>query len=76
MAIDPDEIMRLVQEAIPDAVLHVEDVRGDGTYYAAYIESSAFAGKSRIDQHRMVYKALQDKMGEEIQALSLRTAVP
>lgn len=76
MALDPGEMTRLVEQAIPEASVHIEDVRGDGALYMAHVVSPAFRGKSRIDQHRMVYRALQDRMGEDIQALSLRTALP
>jgi stress-induced morphogen len=76
MAMDAGEIERLIKEALPDARVNIEDLRGDGDHYAALIESSAFAGKSRVQQHQMVYQALQGRMGAELHALALRTGVP
>jgi stress-induced morphogen len=76
MAMDAGEIERLIREALPDARVSIEDLRGDGDHYAALIESSAFAGKSRVQQHQMVYKALQGRMGSELHALALQTGVP
>jgi stress-induced morphogen len=76
MAMDAEEIERLIREALPDARVSIEDLRGDGDHYAALIESSAFAGKSRVQQHQMVYQALQGRMGGELHALALQTGVP
>ncbi len=76
MAMDVQEIERLIKEGLPDAVVRIEDLRGDGDHYAAYVESTAFAGKTRIQQHQMVYKALQGRMGGALHALALRTAAP
>jgi len=76
MAMDAGEIERLIKEALPDARVSIEDLRGDGDHYAALIESSAFAGKSRVQQHQMVYHALQGRMGAQLHALALRTGVP
>jgi stress-induced morphogen len=76
MAMDAGEIERLIREALPDARVSIEDLRGDGDHYAALIESSAFAGKSRVQQHQMVYQALQGRMGSELHALALQTGVP
>ncbi|WP_119678455.1 BolA family protein [Indioceanicola profundi] len=76
MAMDAGEIERLIRESIPDAKVRIDDLRGDGDHYAAYIESSAFAGKSRVQQHQMVYAALQGRMGNELHALALTTAAP
>jgi stress-induced morphogen len=76
MAMDAGEIERLIKEALPDARVSIEDLRGDGDHYAALIESSAFAGKSRVQQHQMVYQALQGRMGAELHALALRTGIP
>jgi stress-induced morphogen len=76
MAMDAGEIKRLIKEALPDAQVTIEDLRGDGDHYAAQIESSAFAGKSRVQQHQMVYKALQGRMGSQLHALALQTGVP
>ena len=76
MAMDPAQIVSLIKESIPDADVQIEDLRGDGDHYAAYVVSSAFAGKTRVQQHQMVYAALQGRMGEELHALALQTAAP
>ena len=76
MAMDAGEIERLIKKALPDARVTIEDLRGDGDHYAALIESSAFAGKSRVQQHQMVYQALQGRMGDLLHALALQTSVP
>ena len=76
MAMDPGEIERLIKDSIPDAVVSIQDLAGDGDHYAAHIVSSAFKGKSRVQQHQMVYQALQGRMGGELHALALQTAAP
>lgn len=76
MPMDPAEIMSLIKQSIPDADVQIEDLRGDGDHYAAYVISSAFAGKTRVQQHQMVYAALQGRMGDELHALALQTSVP
>jgi stress-induced morphogen len=76
MAMDAAEIQRLIKEGIPDATVTIEDLRGDGDHYAARVISSAFAGKSRVQQHQMVYQALRGNMGEALHALALQTSVP
>jgi stress-induced morphogen len=73
---DPAEIVSLIKESIPDAEVQIEDLRGDGDHYAAYVVSSAFAGKTRVQQHQMVYAALKGRMGDELHALALQTAPP
>tara|TARA_Y100001970_G_C13835120_1_gene651716 strand:- start:320 stop:553 length:234 start_codon:yes stop_codon:yes gene_type:complete len=70
------EIKSLIKDALPDAEVRIDDLRGDGDHYLAYVVSSTFAGKSRIQQHQMVYDALQGRMGEELHALALQTATP
>ena len=72
----PGEIEALIRQGIPDAQVRIEDLRGDGNHYAAYIESPSFAGKNRVQQHKMVYDALQGKMGGELHALAIQTAIP
>ena len=74
MAMDAAEIERLIKEALPDAEVTIEDLRGDGDHYAAHVVSDAFQGKSRVQQHQMVYKALQGRMGGELHALALQTS--
>ena len=76
MAMDPREIERLIKEALPDAEVTIEDLRGDGDHYAALVVSKEFEGKTRVQQHQIVYKALQGKMGRELHALALQTGVP
>ncbi len=76
MAMNAKEIEDLILAGIPDADVKIEDLRGDGDHYAAYITSAAFEGKNRVQQHQMVYAALQGKMGAELHALAIQTAVP
>lgn len=76
MGLEAATIKQLIQEGIPDAEVRIEDLRGDGDHYAAYITSASFIGKSRVQQHQMVYKALQGKMGQELHALAIQTSVP
>jgi stress-induced morphogen len=64
----------MIKEALPDATVQIDDLRGDGDHYAAYVVSSAFKGLSRIQQHQLVYRALQGRMGNELHALALQTA--
>ena len=76
MAMEAAEIERLIKDGIPDAQVTIEDLRGDGDHYAAYVVSSVFAGKSRVQQHQMVYNALGGRMGGELHALALQTSAP
>lgn len=76
MAMDASEIERLIRAGIPDADVRLEDLRGDGDHYAAYVSSPTFKGKSRVQQHQMVYRALQGNMGEALHALAIQTTVP
>lgn len=76
MAMEASEITRLIKEALPDAKVTIEDLRGDGDHYAAQVVSSVFTGKSRIQQHQIVYAALRGKMGDELHALALQTSAP
>ena len=76
MAMDPDAIERMIKEALPDATVHIDDLRGDGDHYAAQVISASFKGLSRVQQHQLVYKALQGRMGKELHALALQTAAP
>ncbi len=75
MAMDADTIQQMIETGIPDSQVRIEDLRGDGDHYAAHVTSSSFAGLPRIKQHQMVYTALQGKMGGELHALQLHTAV-
>ena len=76
MAMDAIDIEDLIKGAIPDARVTIEDLRGDGDHYAALVVSAAFKGKTRVQQHQMVYSALQDRMGTTLHALALQTDVP
>ena len=76
MPMDVQEIEQLIREALPDAQIHIDDLRGDGDHYAARVISASFAGKSRVEQHQMVYRALRGRMGDQLHALALQTGVP
>ena len=76
MAMDPAEIVQMIKQGIPDAEVQIEDLRGDGDHYAAYVVSPSFTGKTRVQQHKMVYDALQGRMGNELHALALQTSAP
>ena len=73
MGLKLEEITNLIKSAIPDAEITIEDLAGDNNHYAATIKSKIFAGKSKIEQHKLVYKALNGKMGNELHALALTT---
>ena len=70
------DIERLIKEALPDAEVTIRDLAGDGDHYAAEVISAAFKGKTRVQQHKMVYDALKGRMGGELHALSLQTSAP
>jgi stress-induced morphogen len=74
MAMEASEIETLIKEAFPDAQVSIEDLRGDGDHYAATVVSAAFKGKTRVQQHQMVYAALKGKMGGQLHALALQTS--
>ena len=76
MAMAAEEIERLIKERFPDATIEIEDLAGDGDHYAARIVSEEFRGKSRVQQHQMVYDALQGNMGGALHALALKTSAP
>ncbi len=76
MPMAASEIEALIKAHLPDAEIKIDDLRGDGDHYAAQIVSRAFAGKSRVQQHQMVYAALQGRMGGELHALALQTSAP
>jgi stress-induced morphogen len=73
---DANEIARLIREAIPDATVTIRDLAGDGDHYAAEVVAESFRGKSRVQQHQMVYDALKGRMGGELHALALQTSAP
>ena len=70
---DLKEIEKLIKDAFPDALVEVQDLAGDGNHYSAKVISSQFQGKSKIQQHKMVYSSLKGKMGNELHALALKT---
>ena len=76
MAMDAREIERLIKEALPDAQVQIRDLAGDGDHYAATVVSSAFKGRTRVQQHQMVYAALKGNMGGVLHALALTTSAP
>ncbi len=76
MAMDASEIEQLIKKNIPDAEVRIDDLRGDGDHYAATVISPAFKGKTRVQQHQMVYAALEGRMGGQLHALALQTAAP
>jgi stress-induced morphogen len=76
MAMDAATIEQLIKEALPDAHVSIEDLRGDGDHYAAHVVSGAFRGKNRVQQHQIVYRALGARMGNELHALALQTSAP
>ena len=75
MTLKSEEIKNLIKEAIPDAEIIIQDLAGDENHYSATIKSKIFNGKNKIEQHKMVYKALKGKMGNELHALSINTMV-
>jgi stress-induced morphogen len=76
MPMDQGEIARLIKDKFPDAVVEIQDLAGDGDHYAARVVSSAFKGKSRVQQHQMIYDALGGRMGGVLHALALTTVTP
>ena len=75
MPMEQSELERLIKEAFPDANIEIRDLAGDGDHYAAHVVSRTFQGKNRVQQHQMVYQALQGQMGDVLHALALTTAV-
>ena len=73
MSLKLEEIRNLIKESIPDAEITIKDLAGDENHYSATIKSKIFNGKSKIEQHKIVYKSLKGKMGNELHALSINT---
>ena len=73
MAIKSNELTDLIKEAFPDANISIDDLAGDNNHYSVTIISSVFKGKNRIEQHKMVYKALKGRMGNELNAMEINT---
>ncbi len=76
MPMDAREIETLIKEGIPDATVEIRDLAGDGNHYAATVISESFRGKSRVQQHQIVYQSLKGQMGGVLHALALQTGVP
>ena len=76
MPMTAGQLEQMIKTALPDAKVDITDLRGDGDHYAAHVVSGAFEGKTRVQQHQMVYQALQGRMGGELHALALQTSVP
>ena len=76
MAMAAADIERLIKERFPDALVSIDDLAGDGDHYAATVVSEAFRGKSRLEQHKLVYDALKGQMGGALHALALKTKAP
>jgi stress-induced morphogen len=76
MTMNAGDIEALIKAALPDAVVTVRDLAGDGDHYAAEVVSATFQGKTRVQQHKLVYDALQGKVGGALHALALQTSVP
>lgn len=76
MAMNAGDIEKMIRDAFPDAIVEIRDLAGDGDHYVAKVVSSAFAGKSRVEQQRMVSEALKGKLGTELHSLSMQTSAP
>ena len=76
MAMAAADIERMIKESFPDASVSIDDVAGDGDHYAATVVSEAFRGKSRVEQHKMVYDALRGQMAGQLHALAIKTQLP
>jgi len=76
MAMAAGEIERMILEALPDAIIEIRDLAGDGDHYSATVISKEFQGKTRVQQHQLVYKALKGQMGGDLHALALQTSAP
>ena len=73
MAMDLKEIEKFIKDALPDAIVEIQDLAGDGNHYSATVSSVKFKGKSKIEQHKMVYSSLKGRMGNELHALAIKT---
>ena len=73
MTLDLKEIENFIKEAMPDAIVEIQDLAGDGNHYSATVTSSQFSGKSKVEQHKMVYNSLKGRIGNELHALAIKT---
>ncbi|GGD91108.1 ATP-binding protein [Aureimonas endophytica] len=76
MPMNANDIEKMIKQGIPDATVTIRDLAGDGDHYAAEVVAESFRGKSRVQQHQMVYQALQGNMGGVLHALALQTSAP
>ncbi len=76
MAMSAGDIEKMIRDAIPDATVTIRDLAGDGDHYAAEVVAESFRGKSRVQQHQLVYNALKGNMGGVLHALALQTSIP
>ena len=76
MAMSANEIEELILKTFPNAKITIDDLRGDGDHYAAQIITEEFKGKTRVQQHQMIYNAMEGKVGKELHALALNTSAP
>ena len=75
MSMTKEEIISHIKESLPDSIITIDDLRGDGNHYSATIISKSFKGKNKIEQHKMVYNSLKGKMGSQLHALMLKTKI-
>ena len=73
MPMTAQQIKKFIEEALPDSRVEIEDLKGDGDHYSAIVKSKSFLGKTRVEQHKMVYDSLKGRMGNELHALKLKT---
>ena len=73
MPLSKEDLEKYIKESIPDSKITIEDLRGDGDHYSATVISKSFEGKSKIEQHKMVYNSLKGRMGNELHALAIKT---
>ena len=73
MPMSAQQIKKFIEEALPDSKVEIEDLKGDGDHYSATVISKSFLGKTRVEQHKMVYDSLKGRMGSELHALKLKT---
>jgi len=73
MTMDLKDIEKFIKEALPDAIIEIQDLAGDGNHYSATVSSAKFKGKSKIEQHKIVYSSLKGRMGNELHALAIKT---
>ena len=73
MPLSKEDLEKYIKNSIPDSIITIEDLRGDGDHYSATVISKSFEGKTKVQQHKMVYDSLEGKMGNELHALAIKT---